>query len=340
MDRHRLESLLARFSDLTVLVVGDFFLDKYLVIERRLAEISLETGLEAHQVVDTYCSAGAAGTVTNNLRTLGVHVIALGAIGDDGEGYELKRALRAVGADVERLIECADRFTPTYTKPLLREMEGARHELNRLDIKNRTQLPAEVDDRIIARLRETLPRIHGVVIADQVSEANCGVITDRVRAELCALARAHPGTVFAADSRERIGLFQDVILKPNAREAVRAVQPAGHAVDRNVVEACGLTLAAHAHRPVFVTLGAEGILLFDRDRIEHVPTRPATAPIDPVGAGDSVMAGLVSSLCAGASLREAAQIGNLVASVTIRQIGTTGAASTDQVLSAFFDQDS
>jgi len=335
MDRTRLASLLARFPDLTALVVGDFFLDKYLLIDRQIVEASLETGLEAHQVAEVRCSPGAAGTVANNLRALGVGVIALGALGDDGEGYELRRALRAIGADASLLLERADRFTPTYTKPMLREAGGAARELSRLDIKNRTPLPADAEGAIIARLREALPRVQGVVIADQVSEDNCGVITDRVRVELCAQARAHPDKVFAADSRERIGLFQDVILKANAREVVRAVQPGGDATDRKVIEACGLALAARARKPIAVTLGAEGILLFDGNRVEHVPARPASGPIDPVGAGDSVMAGLVSSLSAGASLREAALVGNLVASVTIRQIGTTGVASPEQVLNEF-----
>ncbi len=338
MDRSRLESLLARFPALTVLVVGDFFLDKYLLIDRRLAETSLETGLESHQVVEVRRSPGAAGTVTANLRALGVNVVALGVIGDDGEGYELKRALRAIGADVSLLIQRHDRFTPTYAKPMLRESPAdTPRELSRLDIKNRLPMPAEVEDGIIAELRDALPRVQGVVIADQVSESDCGVITERVRAELRELARAYPGKVFAADSRERVGLYEDVILKPNAREAVRAVLPEADATDGRLVEACGAALAARARRPVFVTVGAAGILLCDgsSSRCACVPAPAAIGPIDPVGAGDSVMAGLVSALCAGASPHEAAIIGNLVASATIQQIGTTGTASPGQVLRQF-----
>lgn len=318
MNRARLESLLARFPALAVLVIGDFFLDKYLVIDRRLAEISLETGLEAHQVVEVRCSPGGAGTVTANLRALGANILALGSVGDDGEGYELKRALRAIGVDISLLIERPDRFTPTYTKPMLRGASPPAdlHELNWLDIKNRAPLPTEVEDTIISHFHKALPRVHGVVTTDQVTEANCGVITDRVRVELCAQARAHPDKVIAADSRERIRLFQNVILKSNAREAVRAVHPKGNASDPKVVETCGAALAGRAGRPVFVTMGADGILLCDESGCTPIPTVPAEGPIDPVGAGDSVMAGLASALCAGASSCEAAIVGNLVAGVT------------------------
>lgn len=332
MDERRLAELLDRFPDVHVLVVGDFFLDKYLVIDRRLSEVSLETGLEAYQVVGVRCSPGAAGTVTSNLRALDVNVTALGVIGDDGEGYELKRGLLARGTHIEPLIERPDRFTPTYTKPMVREVDGREHEIQRLDIKNRALLPAEVEDVIIARLRELVPHVTGVIVADQVPERNCGVITDRVRGEIGRLALRHPQVVFAADSRMWIGLFQHVIIKPNAREATLAVHPdwSGE-VALTVARRSGAELYRRNGRPVFVTVGEQGILLFTDRGYQHIPAVPVSGEIDIVGAGDSVMAGIVSALCSGATPAEAALVGNLVASITIQQIGTTGTASREQV---------
>ncbi|MFQ5595694.1 MAG: PfkB family carbohydrate kinase, partial [Anaerolineae bacterium] len=138
------------------------------------------------------------------------------------------------------------------------------------------------------------------------------------------------------DSRERIGLFRDVIIKPNRREAVRAVHPDREThIDRALLEACGVELYRRTGRPVFLTIGAEGILLFDPGGCDHVPAVPVRGPIDIVGAGDSVMAGLVSALCAGAEPAEAALVGNLVASITVQQIGTTGIATRRQVLECF-----
>jgi rfaE bifunctional protein kinase chain/domain len=327
--------LLDRFSQLHVLVVGDFFLDKYLVIDRTLSEVSLETGLEAYQVVDIRCSPGAAGTVTSNLRALGVQVTALGVIGDDGQGYELKRGLMERGVDIA-LIERADRFTPTYTKPMVRESDGREHEIQRLDIKNRSLLPAEVEDLVIDRLRALVPQVDGVIVADQVPEANCGVITDRVRAEIGKLALRHPGVVFAADSRTRIGLFQHVIVKPNAREATQAMRPDWSGETKlELARESGAELFRRNRKPVFLTIGAQGILLFTEAGCEHIPAVPVSGEIDIVGAGDSVMAGIVSALCSGAEPSEAALLGNLVASITIQQIGTTGTATPAQVRERF-----
>ena len=340
MDQTRLDELLDRFPHLHVLVVGDFFLDKYLIIDRQLSEISLETGLEAYQVADIRCSPGAAGTVTSNLRALGVKVTALGVIGDDGQGYELKRGLTERGVDVEPLIERADRFTPTYTKPMVREKDGREHEIQRLDIKNRSPLPAEVEDLVIGRLRALVPQVDGVIIADQVPEANYGVITDRVRAEIGELALRHPEAVFAADSRARIGLFQHIIVKPNAREATLAVRPdrAGEVNSKPNLELAkesGADLFRRNCKPVLLTVGAQGILLFMEAGCEHIPAVPVSGEIDIVGAGDSVMAGIVSALCSGAEPGEAALLGNLVASITIQQIGTTGTATLAQVREQF-----
>src|SRR3954471_18685276 len=89
-----LHKILNAIPRLRIGVVGDLFLDRYLDLDARLTEPSIETGLDAYQVVQVRSLPGAAGTVINNLAALGVgriHPIAV--IGDDGEGYELRQAL-------------------------------------------------------------------------------------------------------------------------------------------------------------------------------------------------------------------------------------------------------
>ena len=49
--RSWLPELLNAIPCLRIAVVGDFFLDKYLVVDPAFAEVSLETGKTAHQVV-------------------------------------------------------------------------------------------------------------------------------------------------------------------------------------------------------------------------------------------------------------------------------------------------
>jgi rfaE bifunctional protein kinase chain/domain len=333
MDINRLHSLLDKCPSITLAVVGDYFLDKYLILDAGLSETSLETGQEAYQVVAVRLSPGAAGTVTSNLCALGVKVLALGVIGDDGEGLELERKLRATGVDVSQIVRHEGCFTPTYTKPMMRAGDGTERELNRLDIKNRRPLPHPAEAEVVARLRTLLPYVQGVVVVDQVEEPNHGVVTEFVRAALIGLAEENPAKLFAVESRSRVGLYPKMILKPNARELLGAI--GADAGANGDVEACAKQLFRRAGAPVFVTRGAEGILLCDEAGLTAIRTVRVSGPIDSVGAGDSALAGIVASLCAGATRPEAALVGNLAASVTIRQIGTTGTANPQQILDVF-----
>jgi bifunctional ADP-heptose synthase (sugar kinase/adenylyltransferase) len=267
MNETRLRALLSQFSAIHALVVGDFFLDRYLVVDPALAERSIETGLEARQVVEVIATPGAAGTVTSNLRALGVRVTALGLLGDDGEGYELRQGLRASGVDDGAIVVAAGWHTPTYTKPIIRRAPEPPQELERLDIRTRAPAPPAAIDLLIERLRELAARADVVIVADQMPEPERGAITSRVRAGLADLAERHPRTRFLADSRERIGVFERVIVKPNMRECVRAVYPdyTGE-LDMQLAKAAGEVLRRRTGRPVFVTLGAAGMLVLSEAR--------------------------------------------------------------------------
>lgn len=64
--------------------------------------------------------------------------------------------------------------------------------------------------------------------------------------------------------------------------------------------------------------------LFDCDGSEHhIPAFNRTEVFDVTGAGDTVVAALTLGLTAGASFWEAAILGNLAASIVVRQFGTT-----------------
>jgi rfaE bifunctional protein kinase chain/domain len=324
----RLDDLLARLRKVRVAVCGDFFLDKYLHIDPALAETSLETGLEAHQVVEVRCQAGAAGTVCNNLTALGVrHVEAVGYRGADGDGFELRRALRRAGVSTPLLLDAADRVTPTYTKPLVMDPDAAPRELNRLDIKNHSVTPRELEQRIIEAIEIAATRAEALIIADQVEEPDCGVITARVRDFLAKLGQVAPDLVILADSRRNVARFRHVSVKPNAEEARRGFDLL---VDSELLAS---HVSARVQRPVFITRGADGVVVADGSRTASVPGVKAPGPLDIVGAGDSFCAGSVAALAAGATWEEAAQLGCLVASITVQQLGTTGTASPAQIRS-------
>ena len=326
MDQQSLTSLLDGFPDLTILVIGDFFLDRYLMIDSDLAETSVETGLEAHQVTEVRNSPGAAGTVTNNLCALGVgRVVALGIIGDDGHGFDLSAGLEATGVDTTYLVRATDRCTPTYTKPIL---VSTGDEMSRLDVKNRSRTPADLETRIIGSFSTLYGEVDGVIVLDQVQESDCGVITSRVRQQIADLASKNDRPVLA-DSRAHIRHFENVILKPNEDELTELIR------NRIGPEPAARQLAQQTGRPVIFTRGPEGIIAFDGTETSSIPGIPVPGPVDIVGAGDSVSAAVMSALAAGATLPDAALLGVLASSITVQQIGTTGTASPAQILDRY-----
>ncbi len=255
-----IERILTTIPQRTVGVLGDLFLDRYLDIDPALNEPSVETGLTAYQVVKVRSYPGAAGTVINNLAALGVgRIYPIACIGDDGEGYELRQALRLLPA-VEQggIIQAPNRRTPTYTKPML-----GKDELNRLDIKNRTPTPDGIQKHLIELLDEAWPQLDALLVLDQVSEADCGVVTARVRDHLAKLAEADPAKFVMADSREQIGKFRNVCVKPNrdeVRKAAKEWESDGSHPQPEIVAAHKIGVRS-AKRPVFWTLGEAGISL-------------------------------------------------------------------------------
>ncbi len=337
LARDRLSHLLAQVPRLTIGLVGDLFLDRYLDIAPGVREMSIETGLEAYQVARVRNSPGALGTVINNLAALGVGTIRpLTVIGDDGEAYDVLRCLRQQGVITDDIIQDPQRQTPTYNKPMKPDGSGACQELNRLDLRARSGLSATTVTELLRRLKKLFLEVDGLIVLDQIVEVGWGVINAAVRDMLPVLARQDSDKLILVDSRAHIGEFRAGTLKPNRRECCKAAGLPADTLDD--ARAASAALVCRTRRPVFCTLGEEGILLtMLNGHLSHLPAYPVAGPIDIVGAGDSATAAIATSLLAGATHEEAGQIANLVASITIQQIGTTGTASPEQVLRRWED---
>lgn len=333
MTPQRLDEILAKVPGLKIAIVGDVFLDKYYDIDGQLAEMSLETNRTAHQVVNVRCYGGGGGSVAQKVTALGVGwVPAVTVIGTGGEAYDLKQALQRDRIDTQYIIEVPDRWTPTYMKPMLQERGKPPCELDRLDIKNVRPLGKELENRLMATLNQLIDQLDGVIVIDQVVQRNTGAITNRVRQFLQNMAANRADKVFFADSRQRIGECRNMIAKPNRSELAEAVGLRSAAVaSRQEIRLAGEKLMKQTGKPALVTMGPEGILVLEGESETFVPGYQVDGPIDIVGAGDSVTAGAVTALCAGATLAEAALVGNLVASITIQQIGVTGTATPEQL---------
>ncbi len=342
IDQALFESLAAAVSELRVLVVGDVSLDKHCYYDPELTAPSLETGLPCLAVVRRYVAPGAGGNVARNAAALGPSEVALvSVIGDDGEAYDLRRALERDGVSQEGLVVDAARQTFTYMK--IHNAATGKEDRGRIDFVNTKPLAPETEEELVRRIGELIGEADVVLIADQ-AETEVGVVTDRVREVLIEYAAAHPEKVFMADSRRRIHLFKGIVAKPNVSEAARALAElalGAEGAEREVVEqrAQQLQEAIGQGRPLFVTVGPDGALVVDGGGVRRVPTLRDDQPVDITGAGDSFAAGAALFMAAARKVlgEEAPELsalmGNLAASVTIKKPGT-GTCSRDELCEA------
>jgi len=144
MDLARFKTIVEQYPLLQIAVLGDFCLDRYLEIDPTKQEVSIETGLPVHNVIQVRAQAGGAGTIVNNLAALGIgKIYPVGFAGQDGEGFELWSALeKRPGVRLSHFVKTAQRQTFTYCKPLVMAPGNLPVELSRFDLKNWTPTPA------------------------------------------------------------------------------------------------------------------------------------------------------------------------------------------------------
>jgi rfaE bifunctional protein kinase chain/domain len=336
MTPSRFKTITGGYSKLRLAIVGDFCLDRYLEIDPQRREISIETGLPVHNVVNVRAQPGGAGTILNNLIALDVgKLFVVGFCGDDGEGYELRSALATnPSVSLEHFIQTPTRRTFTYCKPLVMAAGKPPRELNRLDSKNWSPTPKPLRERLAEAVRTLAGEVDAFIVLEQVDLAQTGVITSQVLAALHDACQAHPDLLVLADSRRGLQGFPPFIFKMNAAELATLVGTQ-RKLRPSEVEAAAAKLALKNNQPVFVSLAERGILgALPTGEVHTVPALPVRGPIDIVGAGDAVTANLACALAADANLRESLELANAAASVVIHKLGTTGTASVREIRTA------
>jgi rfaE bifunctional protein kinase chain/domain len=333
VNPERFQLITRQYHKLRIGVLGDFCLDRYLEIDPAKAEISIETGLPVHNVVNVRPQPGGAGTIVNNLSALGIGTIyPIGFAGQDGEGFELWQALECVPAvDLKHFVRTKQRHTFTYCKPLLINPGKSPIELNRLDSKNWTPTPASVEALLSNHLSAAADSLDAMIVLDQVDVPDTGVVTRNVQRTVGNLLEGHPDLPILADSRRGLRGYPPVIFKMNASE-LAALTGALRELSLDEIKHEALALARKNAQTVFVSIAAQGISgASAKGEVCHVSAMPVRGEIDVVGAGDAVSANLAAAMAAGGTLAEALELANAAASVVIHKLGTTGTANVGEI---------
>ena len=320
------EQILTAIPKLSALVLGDICLDRWSTYDPAVSEPSRETGIPRIGAIRTDVTPGAGGTVASNLAALGLQRVAvLGIIGDDGFGWELSKALERRGISSDLCLRSPSLQTFAYTK--LINAETGTEDLPRYDCINTVSLDRDLERQLLDRIQTAVDSFDVILVSDQAETNQGGIVTPAVRRLLADLAFRYPEKIFFADSRARIDLFRNLVLKPNQQEAEAACRKLFGTVDYP-------GLLRHVHgKLLLITQGGNGVLIVQENGESWVRTKPVKDPVDICGAGDSFSAGAALALAATHSPVAAAHFGNLVASVTIMKRGT-GTASPSEILAA------
>ena len=330
LSRAELEDILGRIGQVSAALIGDLCLDVYWDADMRLSELSRETPHHPLPIVAERYSPGGAGNAACNMAALGPkQLCVVGLCGEDWRGEMLIKALAERGIGAQSIVRDGARVTNAYIKPMRHGISDVVYEDPRLDFENRTPPDARDEQMLIAALDEAADSADVICVSDQM---RFGCVTDRVRERLCAIGRS--GKTVVVDSRDRVGLYKHVIVKPNDVEAARAFGR-GDETGLDALADLAREAARRTGRVALTTLGENGCFVADGDALTRVPACPVAPPIDFCGAGDTFMAGFALALAAGSGAVKAAQVATLCAAVTIRKVGVTGTAAPHEVLAAW-----
>ena len=324
-----MENILQKIQSVKVAVIGDFCLDVYWTADMTKSELSRETPQFPLPIVEERMSPGGAGNVVCNLCALcPASVRCIGDFGKDWRGNVLVHLLQEAGAKTDGIFISEQRKTNTYIKPLKKGFCDVVYEAPRLDFTNYKELPKEAEQFIIRQLDAIEKEIDVLCVCDQMPY---GCITPAVRQKIIELGRM--GLTVIVDSRDRIGLYEDVIVKPNDIEACRALG-VKHVTTPEELLPLVRKLATKNHHPAVITAGEAGcVVSSDGVEAEHVPAVQVIGETDICGAGDTFLSAFACAYAAGIPLKEAAAFACKASSIVVKKLKTTGTASPEELLS-------
>jgi D-glycero-beta-D-manno-heptose-7-phosphate kinase len=331
LTEEQVKEAMERFRRSRILVVGDVMLDHF--IWGAVRRISPEAPVPVVEVTKETTFPGGAANVARNLSAFTAHAYLMGRVGRDSAAGELRRLLNEEGVNTEPMLESERLPTIAKTRIIARQQHVVR-----VDRETVEKLGAGELEEAARRVAGMLPELDAVIIEDYGK----GFVTQAFVDDLLGLAKA-AGKLVTVDPSPRnpLNWRGATLVKPNRLEAFAAAgvtdvrSPGPPLEDRRLLEVGEQLLEQWAVGQVLVTLGEQGMMLFQRGREpHHIPTR-AREVYDVSGAGDTAIAFLTLALASGMSAEVAAEIANRASGVVVGKLGT--ARLTPEELAAAFE---
>lgn len=345
-SRAELLAGLKRLSSVSMVVVGDAIIDRY--IWGNVERISPEAPVPVLDVARAEDRLGGAANVAHNLARLGITVSLASVIGDDQEAESLRELLKDQGIGTRLLVVDRSRCTTVKTRVM-----AGQQQIVRIDHEQRHAIGKAGEKALIAGVvpggkSELTSSAPGIVVSDYGK----GVVTTDLLAAVagvverggCVMVDPHPSN-YARYTR--LGMC-----KPNRKEAENAT---GIKITDNptAAKAARALLSAWGCHTVVLSLGGGGVCIVESDAASgtvpakagglltesrlpppiFLPTK-ARQVFDVSGAGDTLVAVFSAAKQAGLSTGLAGELANIASGVVVSQVGTvpiTLAALTEEI---------
>lgn len=314
LEKRRFLEILERFQEVRILVIGDFILDQF--VWGSVKRISPEAPVPVVKVERESFMPGGSLNVANNIRSLRGQVCPCGVVGRDFYGRMLLRAMRKQGIETGGIIYDPARPTSLKTRVIAHSQQVVRFDREKTDDVAKAHLL-----KILKFVRENISRMDIVILEDYGK----GVMQPFLLKEIVRLAKKFKKPVLVDPKEKHFVYYQGVTcITPNRSEAYTGYERThGPCYKTPELEEVGWGLMKKLKlESVLITLGEDGMALFEKNKkLTLVPTA-AREVYDVSGAGDTVIATLAVALAAGAKMQEAAKISNLAAGIVVGKLGT------------------
>ena len=306
-----LKTILARFSEAKILVVGDIMMDRF--IWGKVSRISPEAPVPVVLIEKETLLLGGAANVVNNIHSLGGHVSLCGVIGDDEGGQRVLRELTQRGVDIRGLMIEEGRQTTTKTRIIAHQQQVVRIDRETTDFLKSSTF------RDLSRfIDENIKDFDGIILSDYGK----GLLTRELIRALIHRASETNKFVMVDPKLKNFFFYRGAtVITPNTGEASAA---AGAPItDLSSLKRVGKALLKRLRCEVLViTRGEEGMALFEPNQEPYLVPTVAREVYDVTGAGDTVIGTMALAMAAGVGVKDAARLANHAAGIVVGKVGT------------------
>ncbi len=316
IDKQKLIEYIKSLKDTRVLVVGDLAIDE--MIYGDTERISREAPVLILQHTETKVLLGAASNAAHNASTINNgQVSVIGVVGDDYQAGQLKQAFEDANINCSYLVEEKGRKTVTKTRISGACSQSVTQQIVRIDRQTKAPIKTETEDLIIKNLEKAIPEHDAIILSDY----HIGVLTQKIIDKTVELANKL-GKVVVVDAQKDLDKYKNVTsMTPNLPDTQKFV---GFelSTQEKIIDAGKNIIDKTNAKSVLITCGADGMISVNNDgSSDIIPVFNRSRVFDVTGAGDTVTALYSMGLSVGAEPLYAAVIGNIAASIVIKQFG-------------------